>query len=102
LSAELTPPQIVGRALLKLDVQGYEYEALHGCETLLGRFDAVVVECSFVELYEGQRLFADVAAWLERRGFGLSGQSRAVRDRTGAAIQADFFFRRRDRLRQAA
>jgi len=30
--------EILGPAMLKLDVQGFEYEALQGCESLLSRF----------------------------------------------------------------
>ncbi|EQD33523.1 methyltransferase, FkbM family, partial [mine drainage metagenome] len=47
---------IAAPALLKLDVQGYELQALRGCETLLDAFAWVYCECSFVELYEGQAL----------------------------------------------
>ena len=45
-SEDIQPP-----AFLKLDVQGYELEALRGCEDLLDRFAYVYAECSFVELY---------------------------------------------------
>ncbi|EQD34015.1 methyltransferase, FkbM family, partial [mine drainage metagenome] len=41
---------IAAPALLKLDVQGYELQALRGCETLLDAFAWVYCECSFVEL----------------------------------------------------
>ena len=51
LAAFLSQDDIVPPALLKLDVQGYELEALRGCETLFSNSDNVYVECSFVELY---------------------------------------------------
>lgn len=54
LSKFVSPKDIAPPALLKLDVQGYEVEALKGCEDLLDRFAYVYVECSFVELYRGQ------------------------------------------------
>ena len=47
---------IAGPALLKLDVQGFEFEALLGCESILSSFEAIYCECSFVELYHGQKL----------------------------------------------
>ena len=68
LSNYVQPEQIVPPAMLKLDVQGYELEALRGCEDLLGRFSYVYAECSFVELYTGQALVDDIIAWLTRTG----------------------------------
>ena len=81
-------------ALIKLDVQGYELEALRGCEDLLDRFAYVYVECSFVELYAGQALADGVNAWLRVRGFKLHGEHNTIHDRGGRAIQADFLFAR--------
>lgn len=79
-------------ALLKLDVQGYELEALKGSEDLLPGFDAILVEASFIELYEGQALAGEVAAWLQERGFLLDGVYNVAYDRRGRAVQADFLF----------
>lgn len=88
-SEEIQPP-----AFLKLDVQGYELEALRGCEDLLDRFAYVYAECSFVELYAGQALADAVIAWLRERGFNPQGEHNTVHDRGGRAIQADFLFAR--------
>jgi FkbM family methyltransferase len=88
-AADVRPP-----ALLKLDVQGYELEALRGCEDLLDRFAHVYAECSFVELYAGQALADEVIAWLHERGFRLRGVHNTEYDRGGRAIQADFLFSR--------
>ena len=79
-------------ALLKLDVQGFELEALKGCESLLGVFDAIYVECSFIELYRGQALVADVIDWLHGRGFRLQGAYNLCYDSQGMAVQGDFLF----------
>ena len=79
-------------ALLKLDVQGFELEALKGCESLLGVFDAIYVECSFIELYRGQALLADVINWLYDRGFRLQGAYNLCYDSQGLAVQGDFLF----------
>lgn len=86
---ELTAP-----ALLKLDVQGYELDALRGCEALLRGFEWVYCECSFVEFYTGQKLADDVVAWLAARGFRLEGEFNPARDGSGRTVQADFLFRR--------
>ena len=85
---------IASPALLKLDVQGYELEALKGCEALLSRFAWVYCECSFIELYTGQALADEVIAWLWERSFKLCGVYNMIYDRTGRAVQADFLFAR--------
>jgi FkbM family methyltransferase len=87
--------EIVPPALLKLDVQGFELEALKGCEDLLKGFSQVYSECSFVELYSGQALAHEIIAWLGERGFNLSGIYNMGYDTKGQAIQGDFFFQNR-------
>lgn len=81
-------------ALLKLDVQGFELQALAGCEDLLARFTWVYVECSFVELYAGQAFADSVIAWLRQRGLPLRGVYNVSYDGSGRAIQADLLFGR--------
>ena len=73
-------------------MQGFEWEALRECESLLSKFEWVYCECSFVELYLGQKLAADVIDWLANRGFRLKGMYNPSYDRYGQAIQADFLF----------
>lgn len=85
--AEIVPP-----ALLKVDVQGYELQALKGSEALLHLIEHVYAECSFVELYAGQALAHEVIEWLHSRSFRISGVYNMVYDRDGHAIQADFMF----------
>jgi FkbM family methyltransferase len=84
--------EIVRPALLKLDVQGFELEALRGCEDLLECFAYVYVECSFVELYQGQALAHEIIVWMNERGFALSGGYNMVYDGKGHAVQGDFLF----------
>lgn len=94
LNTFVSEDDIIGPALLKLDVQGFELDALRGCESLLHRFEWVYCECSFVELYSGQKLAADVIAWLADKGFYIKGIYNPAYDSEGLAIQADFLFRR--------
>ena len=85
-----------GPVLLKIDVQGFEFETLQGATGLLGNIDAIYVECSFVELYVGQRLAADVADFL--RGYGLTETGRFNMCRKGLQeVQADLLFERATR-----
>lgn len=90
----LTVNDLVAPALLKLDVQGFEIDALQGCESLLRHFDWVYCECSYVEFYFGQKLAAEVADWLVARGFRVAGSFNHIRDCEGKIVQADFLFRR--------
>ena len=90
LDAFIGPGDLPAPALLKLDVQGFELAALDGCASLLDRFAAVYVECSFVPLYAGQPLADEVLAHLRERGFRLSGVYNLTYDREGRAVQADF------------
>ena len=94
LSSFLQPEHFVDRSLLKIDVQGYEYQALLGCEALVEKFTYIYCECSFVELYLGQLLFSDVASWLFARGFAVSGIYNVHYNLKGVAIQADILFSR--------
>jgi FkbM family methyltransferase len=80
-------------SLLKLDVQGFELEALSGCDSLLHRFAWIYVECSFIELYGGQASADQVVAWLRDRGFCLHGLYNVSYDDDGRAVQGDFLFR---------
>ena len=84
--------EIVRPAMLKLDVQGFELQALAGCKNLIGNFDYVYCECSFVELYKGQKLAGEVISYLGELGFSLSGIYNPSYDRDGNCIQADLLF----------
>lgn len=79
-------------ALLKLDLQGGELDALRGAERLLRSIDAVFAECSFVELYEGQALADEVICHLRERRFSLRGLFSPVYGKDGACVQADLLF----------
>ena len=74
-----------GPSLLKLEVQGFELAAL-------SYFAYVYVECSFVELYAGQAMAADVISFCAEHGLTLAGIYNPSYDREGRAVQADLFF----------
>lgn len=88
----LTKEEITRPAMLKLDVQGFELQALVGCKSLIGNFDYVYCECSFVELYKGQKLAGEVVSYLNSLGFSLTGIYNPSYDRVGNCIQADLLF----------
>lgn len=57
--------------ILKLDLQGYELEALKGSKQLLDKIKIITTEVEFVPLYESQPLFRDIDIFLTENGFRL-------------------------------
>jgi FkbM family methyltransferase len=55
--------------LMKLDVEGYELQALRGATKCMQHCRYLVLEVSFVERHIGQPLFHEVAAFLGDHGF---------------------------------
>ena len=96
LDSVLRAADIQKPALLKMDVQGFELQALEGCRSLLPSFSYVYVECSFVELYSGQSLAHEIIDFLKTFGFILSGVYNVYHDKKGMAVQGDFLFRKKD------
>jgi FkbM family methyltransferase len=80
---------------LKLDVQGFELEALRGAERSLPRIAGVQAELSMVPLYEGALGWMEVIAYLQERGFHPDRLQPAFEDpRTGEVLQIDAVFSR--------
>ena len=90
----LSDADILNRSLLKIDVQGYEYEVLQGSESLLKSFSWILCECSFVELYSGQHLFPEVIKLLALNRFSIYSIVNPFYNPEGALIQCDVLFRR--------
>lgn len=95
LDSVLSGQDIRSPALLKLDVQGYELQALQGCLPLLASFKYIYCECSFIELYEGQVLADQVVQFLSSHKFRFIGAYNMCYDKNGIAVQADFLFEKR-------
>jgi FkbM family methyltransferase len=90
---DVDPP----RTLLKIDTQGYEGPVLDGAGDLLASFAAVQLELSFVPLYSGQQLFAELTSRLSAAGFGTYALEAGFADpRTGRMLQCDGLFVRED------
>lgn len=93
LDSAMTVHALPAPDLLKLDVQGFELEVLKGATRALDKCRWVLCEVSFSELYAGQCLFSDVAAFLAKQGFEVH----AFGERTPAGrplLQADLLFRK--------
>ena len=94
LDGVLAPARLRPPILLKIDVQGSELDVLTGAGALLDLVAWVYVECSFEELYAGQALAPEVAAFLAAKGFVPVVHWNVARDRAGHPIQADILFNR--------
>jgi FkbM family methyltransferase len=81
------------RALLKLDVQGFELNVLRGATQALQHCAFVYVECSEIALYPGQALRLDIEAFLREQGFSLQRRFNPS-FAEGRLVQADYLFRR--------
>lgn len=80
------------RALLKIDVQGFEYEVLLGAEEKITSFSAIYIEASYLELYQGQVLNDKIKTYLENVGFCLDSEWNISFDADGNKIQSDLLF----------
>ena len=79
----------------KIDVQGYSMPVLEGATETLNWADTVIVETSFVKLYEGESTFGQVYRHLVDAGFEFVGLlDQLEHPRTGAILQGDAMFRR--------
>jgi FkbM family methyltransferase len=80
---------------LKLDVQGFELEALRGAERSLPHLAGVQAELSLVPLYEGAPAWTEVIAYLQERRFHPERLEPAFEDpQTGEILQIDAVFTR--------
>ena len=85
--------QGTGRAYIKLDVQGYELEALAGAAAALRNAAALEVELSTVALYEGAPLLPELVRFVTEQGYSLFSAEPALVDYdSGRILQLDGIF----------
>ena len=83
------------RVFLKLDVQGFELEALRGAERSLPQVQGVQAELSLVPLYRGGPTWMELITYLQERGFHPAELQPAFNDPdTGEMLQIDGVFMR--------
>jgi FkbM family methyltransferase len=79
--------------LVKIDVQGFEESVIRGGKNIIRTADMVLVENSFVPLYEGQALFGEIHDLLRSLGFSYRGRSEThYNQRTKEPIYEDSVF----------
>lgn len=80
--------------VIKIDVQGLEYEVLVGMGSLLHHCLAIELETHLTPLYREQKLTGDIVCFLEDFGFVLR-ELRKVPNFDGDAIEFDAIFTKR-------
>jgi FkbM family methyltransferase len=69
----LTVSEVLKPLLVKIDVQGFELDVIWGGANLIKNAEVIILETSFVELYEKNPLFDDIYKLLLSFGFLYSG-----------------------------
>lgn len=87
-SGVISPPD-----LIKIDVQGYEIEALKGFGDNLNSPQYLIIEVSFIEFYTGQPLFADIVTFLNEKGFRFHAFGKST-PLAMPLVQTDVLFKR--------
>ncbi len=70
-------------SLLKLDVQGFEFEALNGASDLLDKIALIELETAFRPMYTGEKNHSQILRWLEDRNFEVYSVSQPSVDKDG-------------------
>jgi FkbM family methyltransferase len=82
--------------LLKIDTQGYEDRVLRGMSETLKNVKIIIIETSFVELYEGQKLFDGMYEMMKNLGFHYKGAlQQKINNKTGEVVSEDSIFERK-------
>lgn len=79
--------------LVKIDVQGFEDKVIIGGQDIISRAKLLLIETSFVTLYEEQPLFDDIYMLIRNLGFTYMGsKERHYNEETGEFIYEDSIF----------
>ena len=89
--------RIAKPALLKLDLQGYELEALRGGTSILAQCDCVLLETVFAEAYDGEPLFEEILGFMQANGFRFERPLAFLNDAKDQIYQMDALFVRAEK-----
>lgn len=78
--------------LLRLDLQGFEIEALRGGVEALSKMDYVIIETSFIPRHAGEPTFLDILEYLRSAGFSFIRPLDFVRDSSGSIVHMEALF----------
>ena len=82
--------------LLKLDVQGFEIEAMNGATRILSDCEVLVAECSLYPFQRDIPLIHDVVAYVVEKGFRVYDYGGEFRWSSKTLAQMDLMFVRED------
>ncbi|MEI6843441.1 MAG: FkbM family methyltransferase [bacterium] len=89
----ITTEKLEQHILLKIDTQGFEDKVLKGAEKFLEHVTYIIIETSYIELYEKQPLFADIYSILTHKEFIYKGGlQQKMNGKTGQIISEDSLF----------
>jgi len=83
--------EIEGPSVLKLDVQGFELETLKGGDQIIDNFDYIIIEVSFVKIYENQVYANELYDFLNAKSFKLEAKCNFTM-LDGKSFQEDLLF----------
>jgi FkbM family methyltransferase len=81
--------------LLKLDLQGFEYEALKGGAHTLSQCDYALIELSCKPMYEGEPPLEDILDLMKGNGMRFVRPLMVLEDTDGEIVQMDGLFAKR-------
>lgn len=84
-----SPPDVI-----KLDLQGYEREALEGASGFLQSVELVLLETSLCELYDGQPSFSEINRFMKKKDFELFNIYDRYVDGDGKLVEFDVIYRK--------
>ena len=79
------------KVLLKIDVQGFELNVLKGFDKSLKYIKYVIIEVSFIKLYDNQDLFLSIKKFLENNNFRLIKEYN-IQKSNSSKIQSDLIY----------
>lgn len=83
--------------LLKIDTQGYEEMVIRGGQNTIKQAQFIIIENSYVPLYEGQALFDSIYERLKTLGFEYAGAlHQKINKETGEVIFEDSIFKKKN------
>jgi len=80
--------------LLKLDVQGFEKHVINGGKQFLKNVDYILIEVSFVRMYDGEPLFDEIHQLLHELGFAIHSPVGLFTAKDEKILQMDMLYKR--------